>query len=530
MMISYYITKFQDDLASKQSRLLKSLLVLGLPTIALIVLLLGSPRSSHAQNPVSDPQLRQSVVKVFNIQNSLVDSTGSGTIVSPTGLIYTNFHVIEDAEDVVIAILEDVGDPPVRRYRATVQSSFQDLDFAVLQIDRTFSGQAVLPTSLNLPFIDLEGVVDPEFGDRVSLLGYPGISEGRIAVTEGIITSVTNGEICEENVPFLYLTDAEIAPGNSGGLAFTADGDPVGIPTFVDRDSGARLGGIIPFSAISHRFDCPVALQPSPTPTSPAPEESTPDPYPDVRVVCDDGLVVEGPEISIQGLRTGTYRVTAIGFSSSEDPVLAVGNVDSRGNFFNIQCNDNHSNAASYALETITGNSNSAQIVFSQSTNLGLKSIVLGGYNGSGGDFLLFIEGMAITGSDQQFGGDWFSIYVTQSVDVNSLIEVLVASHDTHLDTLLMAVEESFEYVLEDPDGNLIYCDDIVSDCWKGDFGNLIDLRWTGYSGTHQIHNTDAALGLFSDEFGYGSFNFITSSYNLESFGSYTLIIAISLK
>ena len=109
----------------------------------------------------------------------------------------------------------------------------------------------VIPTSLDLPFITPNDNEVPR-GTRIYVFGYPVIGEGYMVLANGLITTAENGTIGEERMVVWYQTDAEIAPGNSGGLAVTADGDLVGIPTSVmseDR-TAARLGGILPFRAV----------------------------------------------------------------------------------------------------------------------------------------------------------------------------------------------------------------------------------------------------------------------------------------
>jgi len=196
-------------------------------------------------------RIAHSVVMITNVQGGEELYVGSGTLVSSTGLIYTNRHVVEDAEDLYIYLLEDMNEQPIFSYRARPLAVFSEMDFAVLQIDRNANGSIVIPTALDLPFLTpVHNEIDR--GTRIYIFGYPTIGNGYLVLTDGLISSAINDTIGEERMVAWYQTNAEIAPGNSGGLAVTAYGELVGIPTSVqseDRTAG-RLGGILPFRAV----------------------------------------------------------------------------------------------------------------------------------------------------------------------------------------------------------------------------------------------------------------------------------------
>jgi hypothetical protein len=178
-------------------------------------------------------------------------NTGSGTLVSPTGKIYTNRHVIEGSESFAIYMQQQIGELPTLMYHASLVDAFNEIDFAILQIDRDADGRALNPETLNLPYLE---IFQPQIslGERVMIFGFPSIGDGYLVVTQGSITSLENVTFYGERLPGLLRTDAEISPGNSGGLAVNADGAFIGIPTEVrkeDRTLG-RLGGILPFAAI----------------------------------------------------------------------------------------------------------------------------------------------------------------------------------------------------------------------------------------------------------------------------------------
>lgn len=194
-------------------------------------------------------QIASSVVLVANVQDDRIVATGTGTITTAEGLIITNAHVVEDAEVVVIGVLTDINDPPELQYVGEVVSADSNIDVALVAIRYNRDGQRIESSTLNLPYIPVSLAPDEVFrGDNVYIFGYPGIGDDYLVVTTGSIVSVENGEVNGERVPVWYRTDAEIAPGNSGGLVVNGNGDFVGIPTFVRSESttGGRLGGIRP--------------------------------------------------------------------------------------------------------------------------------------------------------------------------------------------------------------------------------------------------------------------------------------------
>lgn len=191
----------------------------------------------------------RSVVLLANVQGDYIVATGTGTVTSADGLILTNAHVVEDADLVAVGILDDINDPPEYRYLAEVVGIDDETDAALVAIRADIDGDPVEVNSLNLPFIPVTLQANQVFrGDFVYIFGYPGIGDDYLVVTTGSIVSVENGSIGGERVPVWYRTDAEIAPGNSGGLVVNGNGEFIGVPTFVqtEDETGGRLGGIRP--------------------------------------------------------------------------------------------------------------------------------------------------------------------------------------------------------------------------------------------------------------------------------------------
>ena len=201
-------------------------------------------------------RIARAVVRIVALQAGQEVSSGSGTVVDPSGLIYTNRHVVEGAEDFRVEILEDPNELPVPRYRARVVGYSMDVDFALLQIDRDDREQSIAADRIDVSF--LASVADEAHrGDGIFVFGYPGIGDGYLAFTEGTVTTIRNGTMNDRRLPVWYQTDAQLAPGNSGGLAVNASGEIVGIPTMVrtEEQTGGRLGGILSINAVRAALD-----------------------------------------------------------------------------------------------------------------------------------------------------------------------------------------------------------------------------------------------------------------------------------
>lgn len=197
-------------------------------------------------------RLSSSVVLILTLdENGQPFASGSGTIITPTGAIYTNRHVIEDGSDFAILTPVDIGEPAELAYFASPTLVHQDIDFAVLQIDRDANGRSINTSSLQLPFVTLTSSL-PAIGDRIFVFGYPDLADAHLVMTTGSITTIENDTFNNQRIPFWYQTDAQISPGNSGGLVVNASGQMVGIPTSVrseERTLG-RLSAILGISAI----------------------------------------------------------------------------------------------------------------------------------------------------------------------------------------------------------------------------------------------------------------------------------------
>jgi hypothetical protein len=222
-----------------------------LAVLGALVVGVGGTAQAQGLSPEDIRKISQSVVYILASVDGQPVSTGSGTIVESTGLIYTNHHVIEGANGFEVFVTVETGELPESIGFATVVQAFNEIDFAILQIDRGPDGREIDPMTLNLPALN-RGAREIQLGDHITVFGYPSVGDGFLVITQGSVTSVENANLFDQRVPLWYRTDAEISPGNSGGLVVDDTGAFLGIPTMVrseERTLG-RLGGILPFVAV----------------------------------------------------------------------------------------------------------------------------------------------------------------------------------------------------------------------------------------------------------------------------------------
>ena len=153
-----------------------------------------------------------------------VQSAGSGVIVdAANGYILTNFHVIEDADEITVALEDN------RALDATVVGSDADSDIAVLQVEAEDLEEMPLGDSEQL-----------RVGDFVLAIGNP--FRLRHTVTSGIVSGLGRTGINPEGYEDFIQTDASINPGNSGGALINLRGELVGINTAIFSGSGGNIG------------------------------------------------------------------------------------------------------------------------------------------------------------------------------------------------------------------------------------------------------------------------------------------------
>jgi S1-C subfamily serine protease len=156
--------------------------------------------------------------------------TGSGSIISSNGFILTNAHVVDnryDEYDVLgIAMTDRTDQPPELMYLAEIVNVDYALDLSIIQIASDMDGN---PVTREFPFIRLGDSDQIEIGEKLRILGFPGIGGDTITFTEGAVSGFTQERGIEGRA--WIKTDATIAGGNSGGMAVNVDGALIGVPT-----------------------------------------------------------------------------------------------------------------------------------------------------------------------------------------------------------------------------------------------------------------------------------------------------------
>jgi len=175
-----------------------------------------------------DPFFKQFFGDEFNFGRSrerIQNALGSGVIVEADGLVVTNHHVIEGADEIRVVLNDG------REFEAKPIAQEEQMDLALLRID---TKGARLPV---LPFRDSD---DLEVGDLVLAIGNPfGVGQ---TVTSGIVSGLARTRTGINDFGFFIQTDAAINPGNSGGALVTTDGKLVGINTAIFSQSGGSIG------------------------------------------------------------------------------------------------------------------------------------------------------------------------------------------------------------------------------------------------------------------------------------------------
>lgn len=176
----------------------------------------------------------------FGPQERVQQSLGSGVLVRKDGVVVTNNHVVNGADELRVVLADR------REFDAKLLLSDKQADLAVLKIET--DGEA-------LPVMAFHENKEAEVGDLVLAIGNPfGVGQ---TVTSGIVSALARTDVGASDYSYFIQTDAAINPGNSGGALVGMDGSLLGINTVILSRSGGSngIGFAIPSAMVARVVD-----------------------------------------------------------------------------------------------------------------------------------------------------------------------------------------------------------------------------------------------------------------------------------
>jgi serine protease Do len=201
------------------------------PTVVNISVVEGTKTTAHmprSQMPDQDdlPPLFRNLPFQFQFpepqERGPIRGVGSGFIVSSDGIILTNAHVVDGADEVTVKLTDK------REFTAKVLGVDKTTDIAVLKIP-----------ARDLPFVRIGDSKLTRVGEWVVAIGQPFGFEN--TVTAGIVSAKSRSLPGDSYVPFIQ-TDAAVNPGNSGGPLFNLKGEVIGVNSQIFSRSGGFQG------------------------------------------------------------------------------------------------------------------------------------------------------------------------------------------------------------------------------------------------------------------------------------------------
>ena len=192
-----------------------------------VVNVYASRTEKRPRNPIfDDPIFRHFFGEGDNMRpgNPTARSLGSGVLVDSSGLVVTNYHVIEGMTDVKVALADN------REFDAEIVLRDQRTDLVVLRL----KGGGTFPV---MELGDSEAL---QVGDIVLAIGNPfGVGQ---TVTQGIVSALARTQAGISDYGFFIQTDAAINPGNSGGALVDLQARLVGINSSIYSQTGSSIG------------------------------------------------------------------------------------------------------------------------------------------------------------------------------------------------------------------------------------------------------------------------------------------------
>jgi len=178
---------------------------------------------SDQTNPLFQDPIFRRFFGNLSSEQEINNNLGSGVIMNKSGYLLTNAHVINEANDIQVTLIDG------RQATAEVVGIDSETDLAVLHIELA-----------NLPVSPIGKSNALKVGDIVLAIGNP-YNFGQ-TVTQGIVSATRRNKVGINIIEDFIQTDAAINPGNSGGALINARGELVGINTAIVSNSGGSQG------------------------------------------------------------------------------------------------------------------------------------------------------------------------------------------------------------------------------------------------------------------------------------------------
>ncbi|MDU8912219.1 trypsin-like peptidase domain-containing protein [Aestuariicoccus sp. MJ-SS9] len=182
-------------------------------------------RVVETRSPFADDPFFGGFFRDFGGRPRVQNSLGSGVILSPDGIVVSNYHVVGQATDIRV-VLNDRTE-----FQARVLLGDEEADLAILQLEE----------ARDMPHLTLRDSDTVEVGELVLAIGNPfGVGQ---TVSSGIVSGLARSGTATGNARGYFIqTDAPINPGNSGGALIDVQGRLIGVNTSILTRSGGSNG------------------------------------------------------------------------------------------------------------------------------------------------------------------------------------------------------------------------------------------------------------------------------------------------